>query len=185
MSRPKAGRPALYQTPEQLRAAVDRYFESCAGVPVFTPDGLPVLTKTGAQKMAGEIPPTISGLSLALGFKDRHTFTEQRKRGAAFLEIVQYARLRCEAYTEARLYDPDSFRGAAFVLHSCFGWGRAADPAALPEVHVIVKPAADPDGGSALTVAAGQDPERGSGRPAEDPAPGLKPAHTVRIDMMN
>ena len=73
MSKRNRGRPPKYKTPDALRAAVDRYFESCAGVPGTDADGLPV--------MIGEIPPTICGLSLALGFKDRRMFTEQRKRG--------------------------------------------------------------------------------------------------------
>ena len=146
MTKRNKGRPPLYKTPDALRAAVDRYFESCTGVPVYTPDGLPVLTRTGVQVMAGETPPTVAGLAYALGFHDRHTFTEQRKRGPAFLEVVQYARLRVEEYAERRLYDPVSFRGAAFVLQSCFGWERVKDPDTPPEVRLIVQPAADPDG---------------------------------------
>lgn len=175
MSKRNRGRPPKYKTPDALRAAVDRYFESCAGVPGTDADGLPV--------MIGETPPTICGLSLALGFKDRRMFTEQRKRGPAFLEVVQYARLRVEEYAERRLYDPESFRGAAFVLQSCFGWGKATAPDALPEVRLIVQPAEDPDGsGSALTGAG--DPERGSSAPAA-PAVGMLPAHMLTIDMMN
>lgn len=178
MSKRNKGRPPIYKTPDALRAAVDRYFESCAGVPGTDADGLPV--------MIGEIPPTISGLSLSLGFHNRQQFTRQQDRGAAFLEVVQYARLRCEAYNEARLYDPVSFRGAAYMLQACYGWKKKEDPAALPGVRVIIQPAEDPDGsGSALTVAGAVDPERGSSAPAEDPGAGMLPAHRVRIDMMN
>lgn len=175
MTKRKRGHPPLYETPEALRAAVDRYFERCAGVPGVDAAGLPV--------MIGETPPTISGLSLALGFHNRQQFTRQRDRGAAFLDVVQYARLRVEEYAERRLYDPVSFRGAAFVLQSCFGWERVKDPDTPPEVRLIVQPAADPDGsGSALTVAG--DPERGSSTPAASPA-GMLPAHMLTIEMMN
>lgn len=178
----KTGRPPFYKTPEELRAAVNRYFESCAGLPVYDADGLPVLTKDGEQVRAGETPPTMSGLSLALGFKDRHTFSEQAKRGAAFREVVQLARLRVENYAERRLYNPQSYRGAAFVLQACFGWQQKADTAAPPEVRIITAPAAaDPDG----SAQAGRDPDRDGSTPAADPEAGQKPAHTVRIDMMN
>ena len=163
----KMGRPPFYKTPEELQAAVDRYFESCKGTPVFGADGLPVTTRTGAQKMAGEIPPTISGLSLALGFKDRHTFTEQGKRSAAFLEVVNIARLRVEAHNEARLFDPASYRGAAFILQACFGWGKEKEPETPPAVavNVIEAPPAD-------TAAA-----------ADDPA--MLPAHGISIELLN
>ncbi len=108
------GRPPLYKAPEDLRAAVEAYFTECEGVVVPT--------ENGKCKTIGEIPPTISGLSYALGFKDRRSFTEQGKRGSAFMEVVRYARLRVEAYNEAKLYDPNSYRGARFVLRNCFGW---------------------------------------------------------------
>lgn len=163
----KMGRPPFYKTPEELRAAVDRFFESCEGTPVYDADGLPVMTRTGAQKMAGEIPPTISGLSLALGFRDRHTFTEQGKRSAAFMEVVQYARLRCEAYNEARLYDPETYRGAAFMLQACFGWGKEKEPPTLPAVAVKVIDA----------------PAAAAAPAADDPA--MKPAHGISIELLN
>jgi len=167
----KMGRPPFYKTPDELRAAVDLFFESCKGTPVYDADGLPVTTRTGAQKMAGEIPPTISGLSLALGFKDRHTFTEQGKRSAAFLEVVQYARLRVEAYTEARLYDPASYRGAAFMLQACFGWGKEKEPDALPAVAVKVIEAPPAETAAAAAPA------------ADDPA--MLPAHGISIELLN
>lgn len=143
----KMGRPPFYGTPEELQAAVNRYFESCKGTPVFDENGLPVMTRAGTQKMTGETPPTITGLSRFLGFKDRHCFTRQRVRGAAFSEVVAIARLRVEAYTEARLFDPDAYKGAAFMLRTCFGWGKEEEPpAASPGVQVVIEaPAPDAD----------------------------------------
>lgn len=135
----KKGRPPFYKTPEVLQAAVDRYFKSCEGTPVFDKNGLPVITRKGKQKIINETPPTLSGLSLFLGFKDRQQFTRQRLRGADFAQVVTIARLRVEAYTEARLFDADTYQGAAFMLRTCFGWGKDTEPTGPAGVQIIVK----------------------------------------------
>ena len=164
------GRPAFYKTPEALQAAVDRYFDSCKGTPVFDRNGAPVMLRAGVQKKIGEIPPTISGLAAALGFADRHTFSAQAKRGTAWLEVVRYGRLRIEASAEERLYDPQSYRGAAFVLENCFGWNASKEqPAVFPKVQIKIvdlvdTPADDPP-----------EPEQGK----------QIPAHNARIDLLN
>lgn len=126
-SRKRAGRPPRYETPESLQDAVERYFLHCMGTPVFDADGLPVVTRAGRQKVNGAIPLTISGLSAFLGFRDRHSFSMQAKRGAGFFKVVSIARLRIEAYAEERLYDPNSYNGAAFLLLRAFGWGQAKE----------------------------------------------------------
>lgn len=140
MSKPKAGRPAFYKTPEELQAAVDRYFDSCKGTPVFDKRGLPVMIRPGVQKMAGEIPPTLAGLSHFLGYRDRQQFTRQRRRSVEFANVVALARLRVENYAESRLYDLDGYKGAAFVLKMCFGWqSDDPEPEQLPDVNVVIR----------------------------------------------
>lgn len=96
MKQRKKGRRPLYETPEQLQAAVDRYFQSIAGVPVYDKKGVPVLKRNGEQLRAGEVPPTLTGLALFCGYKDRRTFTRQKNRSAAFNDVVLVARLRIE-----------------------------------------------------------------------------------------
>ena len=118
------GRNAFYKTPEELQAAVDEYFESIKGVPVFDKDGLPVTKRNGEQLQAGETPPTLSGLAYFCGYKDRRTFSRQAKRGAGFRDVVDVARLRCEEYYERALYNRDTYNGATFMLSMCFGWKK-------------------------------------------------------------
>lgn len=125
MSKNKAkGRPPLYETPEQLQTAVDKYFELCKGVPLYNKDGYPVVKRNGIQIRKGETPPTISGLSYYLGFRDRKQFTRQKSRGEGFRDVVLKARLRCEMFWEEALYDHITYKGATFMLSMCFGWGR-------------------------------------------------------------
>lgn len=118
------GRRPLYETPDELQAAVDKYFESCKGVPVYDKHGHPVVTRSGRQCYTGETPPTVSGLALFLGYKDRRTFTRQKYRNQDFCDVVETARSRIEEFYEAALYDAETFRGALFMLRMGFGWGR-------------------------------------------------------------
>lgn len=158
------GRPPFYKTSDELRAAVDRYFESCHGEPIFDKNGMPILTRTGEQKIVNAIPPTISGLSIALGFQNRAQFTRQRRRGIDFAEVVQYARLRVEAFNEIKLFSGKTFRGASFVLQNCFGWkSQDETPAQWPDVNVIVRDPAD----------------------ADDSTEAKTPIHVLNIDLLN
>ena len=136
------GRPPKYKTPEQLQAAIDLYFDSCKGKPVFDAKGLPVTDRRGIQRRDGK-PPTVSGLSLALGFKDRNSFIRQKNRSLAFNDVVLMARSRIEEFWESALYDGDTRDGALFMLAMCFGWNRdgAENPADTPIVRIIDKPA--------------------------------------------
>lgn len=70
-------RPCLYETAEELQAAVDQYFIECKG------------------------KPTLSGLSHYLGFKNRQSFTRQKKQGWDFAGVVAIARMRCEMQADS------------------------------------------------------------------------------------
>ena len=120
----KRGRPPLYKTPEELQAAVDRYFESCKGVPAFDKDGMPITNRSGLQRYTGGKPPTLSGLALFLGYKNRQTFTRQKNRNEEFRDIVLTAHLRCEEFWERALMDESSYDGASFILLTAFGWSK-------------------------------------------------------------
>ena len=146
MSKNKAkGRPPLYETPEQLQTAVDKYFESCKGVPVYDKHGRPVVKRNGIQIRKGETPPTISGLSYYLGFRDRKQFTRQKSRGVGFQDVVLKARLRCEMFWEEALYDRITYKGATFMLSMCFGWRRNENESGTPAVavHIVNRPIKD------------------------------------------
>lgn len=135
------GRQAFYKTPEELQAAVDRYFQSIAGVPVYDKKGVPVLKRNGEQRRAGEIPPTLTGLAVFCGYKDRRTFTRQKHRSADFADVVLKARTRIEEYYERALFDGDACAGAMFMLSMGFGWRKKKageqEPAETPTVRII------------------------------------------------
>lgn len=64
------GRPPFYNTPQDLKHAVDLYFES------------------------HKERPTVRELSSYLGYKDRRQFSQQRYRSAEFADVVNYAKLK-------------------------------------------------------------------------------------------
>lgn len=119
----KMGRPPLYETPEQLQEAIDRYFLSCQGDPVYDKKGNPITDRRGNQKRNGKAP-TISGLSQFLGFKSRHSFVAQKSRSLKFNDVVLEARTRIESYWEMSLYNAETYQGACFALSLCFGWRK-------------------------------------------------------------
>ena len=163
------GRQAFYKTPEELQAAVDRYFHSIAGVPVYDTRGLPVMKRNGEQRRAGMTPPTLTGLARYCGYKDRRTFSRQAKRSADFADVVLLARLRIEDFWERALYDNDTYNGAVYMLSAGFGWGRKKageqEPAEMPQVRII-----------------NRAPKAENQKPAvsENAA-----AHDLRIDLLN
>lgn len=128
----KRGRQWKYGTPEELQAAVDRYFKQCEGTLVFDKNGVPVTKKNGVQLRAGGTPPTITGLALFLGYRNRRTFTRQKNRSQAFLDVVEIAKTRIEDYWEQALFDPKSYFGARYMLCSAFGWGRKESADSTP-----------------------------------------------------
>lgn len=107
------GRPALYQTPEEMQKKIDEYFLSCLPKASTAPDGDPVVIP---EKM-----PTFMGLSLYLGFTSRHSFKNYKHR-PGFNKVYDMARARLEAATEERLFSSETYSGAVFSLINNFGW---------------------------------------------------------------
>jgi hypothetical protein len=105
-----SGRPALYKTVEDLELRIDEYFNDC-------PDKRTVYTKTGT---AVQIPcPTITGLSLFLGFCSRSSMYEYENEHKEFSDTIKKARSKMEVIYEQLLQDGNS--GAIFALKN-FGW---------------------------------------------------------------
>ena len=90
------GRPRKYKDPQQLAERADDYFNTL-----------------------GDRYPTTSGLALHLGFADRSSLT-QYKRKEEFRDSIKRALLIIEASYEERLYEPNC-KGAIFALKN-FGW---------------------------------------------------------------
>jgi hypothetical protein len=88
------GRPAHYDTPEQLEAKVKEYFDWC------------IETKTELA---------ISGLSQYLGFIDRQSMYDYEKRGKEFSCVIKKARQAVELSYELDLRT-FKFGGSIFAL---------------------------------------------------------------------
>lgn len=120
-------RPLKYKTVDELQAAIDDYFDSCAGRPLLDDKGQPVLLK-GLPVMLDVTPPTVTGLALALGFAGRQALLNYQGR-KQFKDAITRAKSRCEAYAEGRLYDREGAHGAQFSLRCNFGWSDKAEQA--------------------------------------------------------
>lgn len=94
----KVGRPRLVESPEEFAEKAAEYFEECAD---------------------DEVPVTITGLALSLGFESRQSFYDYEKR-PDFSYVVKRARLTVEHSYEARLAEPKP-TGAIFALKN-MGW---------------------------------------------------------------
>lgn len=115
----KVGRPAAYNTAEEMQAIIEQYFKDCEGTPCIHKDGTPMLNKYDEVVMKGSKPPTITGLALALGFNSRTTLLNYEGK-EEFMNTITRAKARVEEYAESRLFDKDGVNGAKFSLANNF-----------------------------------------------------------------
>ena len=133
----KGGRPAKYETPEELSAEVDSYFKYCEGE--FHIEKKTVTSKKKKVNKFGEDdtegdhvetvdvkvwdrypePYTVTGLVLFLGFAHRQSLDDYEER-SQFSDIIKRARSRVEHGYELRLFH-DRPVGAIFALTN-MGW---------------------------------------------------------------
>lgn len=125
-------RPLKYKTVAELESAIDAYFEDCKGKPLLDENGRPVLNKFGYPVILDEHPPTVTGLSLALGFSSRQTLLNYQGK-KQFVDTITRAKARCEAYAESRLFDRDGARGAQFSLEHNFQWRTDNGPLSVSD----------------------------------------------------
>jgi len=103
------GRPALFNSPEELQAKVDAYFNGGANTKEYP-------TLNGSVK----IPIyTISGIAYFLGFTSRQSFYDYENR-LEFSDTIKKARLRIEMNYEENLMDK-ACTGSIFALKN-MGW---------------------------------------------------------------
>lgn len=124
------GRPAKY-TAASFKAAVDRYFRGIATkMPV---SGVCNMDGNEIERVYYVIPPTISGLCLALGIDRRtwqnyadptkHGGTEERP--SAYARVCEDVKLRIEAYLNEQLLTREkSLQGIIFNLSNNYGWAE-------------------------------------------------------------
>jgi hypothetical protein len=99
-----AGRPPLYETPEQMEGIIESYFESVS----WTDDnGI-----THCQ-------PTMSGLAIELGMDRRSLVNYSHKE--EFFPTIKKARSRVEKALEDHLYS-GQVAGVIFNLKNNFDW---------------------------------------------------------------
>lgn len=100
----EGGRPAMFNSPEELQAKIDSYFDGGANKRT-------IIVGLGTM----EIPCyTICGLAYYLGFVSRQSFYDYEKN-EVFTDIIKKARLRIEMAYEERLSDTGC-TGAIFAL---------------------------------------------------------------------
>jgi len=103
------GRPPMYNTPEELQAKIEEYFEG----------GFRKVRRIVGGKEVEMPKITISDLVLFLGFCDRHSFYEYEKK-PEFTHTIKRARSMIEREYEDRLTENNP-AGAIFALKN-FNW---------------------------------------------------------------
>lgn len=104
-----------YLTPEAMAEGVESYFRDAVGTfPVLLKDGTPLTDAKGAPVLR-EVPPTVNGLALHLGFADRQSMYDYR-RHKEFSGVLKNAMTRIEEYHERALCLRDKCTGDIFWL---------------------------------------------------------------------
>jgi len=128
-----AGRPPIYETPEQLEAAIEDYFNPMTYEDVKkTRSG--TLKAEAGRKQREKV--TITGLALHLGFESRQSFYDYEEK-PEFSYIIKRARLRVEMGYEERLADPGC-TGAIFALKN-MGWKDKSEVEQSGEMALVWK----------------------------------------------
>lgn len=95
------GRPPVFDNPEDMQEAIDKYFQHVKGefkwVDVIDESGKPVKVKEWIREPE---PVTITGLCLFLGFESRQSFYDYEKR-SGFSYIIKRARMMVENHYES------------------------------------------------------------------------------------
>lgn len=118
-----AGRPLEYETVDELQAKIDEYFDNIKGE--FHFEAAPVETDEDEGKDIKvwdryPEPPTITGLTLFLGFESRQSFYDYKNK-TEFSYTIKRARLKVENSYELFLIQSKNPTGAIFALKN-LGW---------------------------------------------------------------
>ena len=99
------GRPKKYKRVEDMEKAIEEYFMRCD---------------------TDELPYTVSGLALALGFDSRMSLINycdyEDEEDKPFLDTIKRAKQKIEEYVETRLFVSGIATGVIFNLKNNFGW---------------------------------------------------------------
>lgn len=130
-----AGRPPLFETPEDLQSKIDAYYESCQDKEMPADED-----HLEGWQYYGE-HPTITGLAYFLGFESRQSFYDYEER-EEFSYTIKRARLRIESNYEQALFGKNQ-AGPIFALKN-FGWKDTQEiKHDLPRAFLSIDPLAD------------------------------------------
>jgi hypothetical protein len=121
------GRPAKFETVEQLQGIINSFFESCyKDMPAKDKDGFVVLDTDGKPYIErAQIEPfTITGLALALDTTRETLMDIENGNGPytqEYSDIIARAKLKCQNYAEKQMYTAKSANGPIFALKN-YGW---------------------------------------------------------------
>ena len=115
----KGGRPAFYNTKEEMDILIEEYFNDCDGELLKDVSGDIKLDKSGNPIIIGKRPYTVAGLASALGFRSRQSLLDYQDK-PEFMDTIMRAKLKIEVYTNERLFDRDGVQGAKFSLMNNF-----------------------------------------------------------------
>lgn len=141
-----------WQSPQQLRALVNNYFDSCIGYLYDWKSNLPLLDPNGEPRKGIIKPYTISGLALALhistmtlkdmssgAIADLGIPTDEDYVGETYADIIDEARQRIETYAEENIYSRDGYNGGHFVLDAAFKWTGSKEKAEIKSMKAKTK----------------------------------------------
>lgn len=113
-----AGRPTLFEDPQELADMIERYFKDCEPEVIYidTDEGKVVATdKHGNTAYTNPKPPTTAGLAHYLGYASRQSLYDLKQRDE-YSYIIKRAILYIESYHEGRLGTGERNTGSMFWL---------------------------------------------------------------------
>ena len=155
-----SGLPAKKKyTPKQLRVAIEEYFESITYIqPVqkltdtgrVNSKGMPVMKYENVINERGEVimervyavPPSVEGLCLCLGISRQtlHNWRNDTELGEKYIEVIDAAKLRIEAYLHGELNRRPKVAGIIFDLQCNYGWGGEKNDSGARKIEVSYVP---------------------------------------------
>jgi hypothetical protein len=121
------GRPAIYDTEEELSSAIDDYFVYIQGEyedktkRVFNPATNEYEEQTDRVWIRYPEPATVTGMALFLGFESRQSLYDQSQRSDKFSYVIKRGKMRVENGYECNLTTAKSPAGSIFALKN-MGW---------------------------------------------------------------
>jgi len=140
------GRPPMFNHPEDLAFKIEEYFEYIQGELGQKESRKLEKQKDGSVKEVVEMVdywvrrperPTVTGISLFLGFADKSSFYEYKKN-EEFSYLIKRAATKIEQYHEDRVADGDKCTGNIFVLKN-MGWKDKSEIDIGGDVNIPIK----------------------------------------------